>query len=369
MDTNIERIYPISSNRLLRLSAYLEENRIRIRALGPLAKVPAINAALGMLEGQIPVRADDKLYISTWVPPIPSRAFDRLRKSYLKSVVGIRTPDQVTISITEECPNRCMHCALPDSGQRLRLEPDTVKNVIGQVLELGTTLVIFDGGEPTLYKELPELVSSVDERGIATLFTSGAGFTGHLAKELKAAGLYAVNLSLDSPSPEEHDLIRGRSGAFRDAMRAARHALEADLLLDIYVVLRPDSIPVLQEFHRLARDLGADELTFFEIVPVGRWAGSKEAALSEDNLAMLERFVAISSEPRIFSVPSALKQFGCFAGQKWLHITPGGDVYPCACMPHVMGSIFREPVAKIWRRMGKLAYRGNKTCPMRKSGR
>jgi MoaA/NifB/PqqE/SkfB family radical SAM enzyme len=358
--------YTLASNPIFRVEAAVEDGRVRLRAAGPLARLPFVKSALRIADGQIPVMAKERLYLSTWFPPIPSRAFDRLVKSYLKSSLGIRTPDQVTISITEECPNRCLHCALPDSGHHHRLEPDEVEDVVDQVLDLGTTLVIFDGGEPATYRELPDLVRFVDDRAISTMFTSGAGFSAKLARELKDAGLYAVNVSLDSVSEAEHDRMRGRSGAFRDAMRAVENALDAGLFVDLYAVLRRDNVSEIEEFHRLAREVGAHELTFFEVVPVGRWADEKGSVLSEEDRAALDEFVMGASSPRVFSVPAAFREFGCFAGRNWMHITPEGDVYPCACLPMAVGNVRREPVKRIWRKMAKLPFSGSKTCPARK---
>ncbi len=360
------RSYSLYHNPLLRANAALEDGEVRVNVEGPLSILPGIRSAMGLIDGQIPAHADEKLYLSTWFPPIPSLAFNRLAQSQLKAQAGIRTPDQVTISITEECPNRCIHCALPDSGRKLRLLPKTVKDVIGQILDLGTTLVIFDGGEPALYRELPELVEAVDERAISTLFTSGAGFTAKLARRLKGAGLYAVNVSLDSPVPEEHDAMRGRHGVFNDAMNAVEAALQAGLLVDIYVVLRRENMRHLQEFHSLAKEKGAHELTFFEVAATGRWSGKERISLSKDDHRHLESFVSTSGPPRIFSVPEAYKLFGCFAGKSWMHITPAGEIYPCACLPERCGSIYQEPIRKIWQRMGRLPYGGSKTCPVRK---
>ncbi|HII07781.1 MAG TPA: radical SAM protein [Methanotrichaceae archaeon] len=357
--------YILASNPLFRAEAAVEDGRVRLRAAGPLAHLPFAKSALKIADGQIPVMAEDRLYLSTWFPPIPSRAFDRLVKSYLKSSLGIRTPDQVTISITEECPNRCLHCALPDSGHHHRLEPAEVEDVVNQILDLGTTLVIFDGGEPATYRELPDLVKCVDDRAISTIFTSGAGFTSKLARDLKEAGLYAVNVSLDSATEVEHDRMRGRSGTFRDAMRAVKNAQDAGLLVDLYAVLRSDNVTEIEEFHNLAQKVGANELTIFEVVPVGRWADKKGAILSEEDHALLERFVMGASSPRVFSVPSAFREFGCFAGRNWMHITPEGDVYPCACLPRVIGNIRKDPVKKIWHRMAKLPFLGSKICPAR----
>jgi MoaA/NifB/PqqE/SkfB family radical SAM enzyme len=357
--------YTLASNPIFRVEASVEEGRVRLRAEGPLARLPFVKSALEVADGQIPVMAGERLILSTWFPPIPSRAFDRLVKSYIKSSFGIRTPDQVTISITEECPNRCLHCALPDSGRHHRLEPDEVEEVVGQVLDLGTTLVIFDGGEPTTYRELPDIVRAVDDRAISTMFTSGAGFTERLAHDLKDAGLFAVNVSLDSTREEEHDRMRGRSGAYRDAMKAVRYAIDASLLVDLYAVMRKDNVSEIEEFHRLARDVGASELTLFEVVPVGRWADEKGSVLSEEDHAALDEFVSGAPPPRVFSVPAAFREFGCFAGRNWMHITPEGDVYPCACLPRAVGNVHREPVKKIWQKMAKLPFVGSKICPAR----
>jgi len=359
--------YPLYDSLLLKAEARVLEGRVKVDACGPLAHLPLIKSALQMFDGQLPANADsEKLCLSTWVPPIPSRAFSRLADSRICALLGRRTPDQVTISITEECPNRCAHCALPNSGNKLRLSPETVKDIIGQILDMGTTLVIFDGGEPALYRELPELVASVDDRAISTLFTSGAGFTAALARRLKEAGLYAVNVSLDSPIETEHDAMRGRKGVFSEAMQAVENALAAGLLVDLYVVLRRENMPHLHDFHELARRTGVHELTFFEVVCTGRWSERQNIALLPADHARLTDFVRNAGAPRIFSVPEVYKCFGCFAATSWMHVTPAGEVYPCSCYPESWGSIFAKPLKKIWRKMGAFPYKKSKICPMRK---
>ena len=363
----IDRSYPLYRSPLVRAEARLVEDRVKIKVSGPLAFLPAIKSSMNLFDGQLAVRAgSEQLSLSTWIPPLPSLAFDRLAKSRIRSLIGLRTPDQVTISITEECPNRCSHCALPNTGNKLHLAPDAVRSLIGQVLDMGTTLVIFDGGEPTLYRELPELVSYVDERAISTLFTSGAGFTSTLARQLEEAGLYAVNVSLDSPLEKEHDAMRGREGVFSEAMQAVKNALQAGLLVDIYVVVRRENLTHLQAFHQLARNIGAHELTFFEVVSTGRWSGREGLALTAAEHARLAEFVSGAGGPRIFSVPDAYRCFGCFAARSWMHVTPAGEVYPCSCYPQSWGNILNEPVKEIWQRMGRFPHKGEKICPMRK---
>ena len=369
MSLGSSRSYLLYRNPLLKAEARVQEGRVEVDIAGPLAHLPLIKSSMEMFEGQVAAYAGpERLSLSTWIPPLPGRAFDRLANSRLRAMLGLRTPDQVTISITEECPNRCAHCALPNSGNKLRLSPLVVRDLIRQILEMGTTLVIFDGGEPALYPELPELVRYVDDRAISTLFTSGAGFTAPLAKRLKEAGLYAVNVSLDSPVAEEHDAMRGREGVFREAMQAVENALQAGLLVDLYVVLRRENVSRCREFHDLAQRVGAHELTFFEVVSTGRWSDRVGLALTPGDHALLADFVlsARARAPRIFSVPDAYKRFGCFAARSWMHVTPAGEVYPCSCYPESWGNILLEPVKKIWQRMGRFPYQGSKICPMRK---
>lgn len=340
------------------------DGRISVRASGLLSHLPSAKSSLKMLDCQVPAHVGEQLYLSTWLPPVPSRAFDRLAASRMRAGLGWRTPDQITISILEDCPNRCLHCALPDSGRGLRLSPTQVQVIVDQALDMGTTLVIFDGGEPSLYDDLPTLVRGVGDRAISTMFTSGAGFSLELACRLKEAGLQAVNVSLDSPIPQEHDAMRGRKGAFADAMSAAESAISAGLLLDIYVVARRENLRHLAAFHALAARQGAHELTFFEVVPTGRFYGAVDEVLQPEDHDELHRFVAGAGAPRIFSVPEAYRHFGCFAGRTWLHVAPDGDVYPCACLPNSFGNVFYEPLADIWKRMGRV---GGGICPGRKA--
>lgn len=149
-------------------------------------------------------------------------------------------------------------------------------------------------------------------------------------------------------------------------MQTVHLARQAGLLVDLYVVLRRENMSHLQGFHELARRMGAHELTFFEVVCTGRWSERQNIALTQEDHARLADFVRNAGAPRIFSVPEAYKSFGCFAATSWMHITPAGEVYPCSCYPESWGSIFAEPIKKIWRRMGEFPYKKSNVCPMRK---
>lgn len=340
---------------------------------------------LEMFHEQAPaMQSEDTLFFSTWLPPIPGKVFDRLLLSYTKAFFGRATPDQVTISITEECPNRCIHCALPDTKNKAMLKPDEIKDIIHQVLDMGTTSIIFDGGEPLVYDGLERLISYVDpEQAISTIFTSGFGMTPEKARSLKAAGLHSINVSLDYPFEDEHDRIRGRDGVFKEALNAIKYAEDAGLLVDMYVVIAPHNIDHLDDFYSLALDCGVHELSMYEIVPTGRWLDHGKDMLSADDKVKLNEFKkrhdqnvkdikdnTIDSDTKIvrfFSIPHTMRTTGCFAGRKWIHVTPQGDILPCACIPLPYGNVDTEPIQSIWKKMRKDGVYNAKECLMRNS--
>ncbi|MFP4655317.1 MAG: radical SAM/SPASM domain-containing protein [Methanohalobium sp.] len=366
--------YSLYSNPAFKVYAVVEDGYVRIKTEGfasPILK-PIVSNMLGFFDGAKPAKVeDDHLIFSTWMPPIPSNAFSRLVSSQINAHFGRDTPEQVTISITEECPNKCVHCALPDTNNKKSLEPDKIKDVIDQCLQLGSTFIIFDGGEPLVYSGLEDLIQYVDSaRAITGLFTSGVGLSKQRACDLKEAGLDMLTVSLDSAKEHNHDLMRGRKGVFEEAMSAIRNSLEAGLLVNIYVVLTKRNIDELYDFYELAYDMGVHELSFFEVVPTGRWIDHESETLSHLDYEKFDRFVKHADTikgPRIFSVPHILEITGCFAGKKWLHVTPEGDVYPCACMPLPYGNIYKNSLKDVWDGLQKEKIFDANYCLMRNS--
>ncbi|ADE36201.1 Radical SAM domain protein [Methanohalophilus mahii DSM 5219] len=364
--------YDFYTNPFFKVYATVENGHVNMHTSGLASKAvkPLLSDMLYMFDGSKPALVNgDSLVFSTWMPPIPGRAFDRLVSSQMGYMRGKMVPEQVTISITEECPNRCLHCALPDTNNRTSLSPEIVKNAIDQCLEIGSTLIIFDGGEPLLYNGLEDLINYVDnEKAISGMFTSGVGLDFAKALALKEAGLNMLSVSLDSAFEANHDRMRGRTGVYRAAISAIENALDVGLMINIYVVISPSNIDELDDFYQLAKDMGVHEITFFEIVPTGRWFDHKDDLLSSRGMQKFNDFIERSNNmdgPRVFSVPHVLRKMGCFAGKKWLHITPEGNVSPCACIPISVGNIHEEKISRIWDRIRKDSVYKAKTCLMR----
>ncbi|MBC2698366.1 MAG: radical SAM protein [ANME-2 cluster archaeon] len=359
----------------IKLNANTENGKVQLvpeGTLSPVAK-PIVNRINKIFLEEKPISVDDKKIIfSSWAPPIPSTAFDRLISAQIASVLKRRVPDQSSIGITMRCPNKCIHCGAADIIADPELSLDEVNRVIDESIELGSYLISFDGGEPMLRHDLADMVRHVDKsRAIATSFSSGYGLTPEKAKELKAAGLYAVRISIDSPRQEEHERVRGRAGSYEDAMKGIDNTLAAGILADMFVVVSPDNIDELEDFYTLAENKGMHEMSLYEIIAVGRWLDHEDETIGPNDVDRLGRFQKEKNKlrdgPRITAFPFFMgpDMFGCFAGRRWVHITSGGDVLPCAYTPLKFGNIRDEPLKDIWKRMGKNYRKTPPSCLMR----
>lgn len=147
----------------------------------------------------------------------------------------VRIP-YVSLEITSKCNSRCKTCNVwkmqtkSNNQGKNELTRDEIYKIIIQLRKLGCQSIELHGGEPTLRKDLPELVAFSNQQSIATIFaTNGLNMSEELASDLVGAGLNEIRFSLDGPR-ETHNLIRGRDDAFERQMRTieAIHGADED---------------------------------------------------------------------------------------------------------------------------------------------
>ncbi|MHB9030399.1 MAG: radical SAM protein, partial [Candidatus Latescibacterota bacterium] len=164
--------------------------------------------------------------MNTHFPPYPSRSFENLIEHF--SHIGDareRRLFSVTLAVTNRCGYRCWHCYNAGRSQE-DLPLSLWGEVISGLTDMGAVMVTLSGGEPLLRDDLEDIVGMFDERTTLKLNTTGAGLSPERAAALKEKGLFALGVSLDSRTPEIHDTMRGKKGAFRNALRALRIASE-----------------------------------------------------------------------------------------------------------------------------------------------
>ncbi len=127
-----------------------------------------------------------------------------------------RSFEYLRLSLTDACNFRCIYC-LPNGYQKCNGQPDPlnideITNLTNVFARLGIWKIRLTGGEPTLRRDLVEIVERINGTpGIrrVTLTTNGYRLK-QLIEPLKNAGLSGVNVSVDSLDPLRFKKITGR---------------------------------------------------------------------------------------------------------------------------------------------------------------
>jgi cyclic pyranopterin phosphate synthase len=186
-----------------------------------------------------------------------------------------RVISYLRISVTDRCNFRCVYC-MPESGIEVlpRNELLTFEE-IARVVHVGSTLglrkIRLTGGEPTVRRDLPLLISMLRSiPGIEEIsMTTNAVRLEELAQPLKTAGLDRVNISLDTLHPE-----RAHALARRDMLPQVLRGIEAAVAADLTplklncVVMRGLNDDELCDL--VAFSAGRDaQIRFIEYMPMG----------------------------------------------------------------------------------------------------
>src|SRR4051795_4917421 len=200
-------------------------------------------------------------------------------------------PSTLVAELSYQCPLHCPYCSNPVDigGDRYRAELETEHwtRVFGQARALGVLQLALTGGEPMVRRDLDELVAAARAAGLySTLVTAGTLLTRERAARLKDAGLDHVQVSIQSPDPEENDRIAGNR-SFEKKIAAARAARALGLPLTINCVLHRQNLDRIEEILLLAEELGAQRLELANTQYYG-WAVVNQQALTPTR-AQLER--------------------------------------------------------------------------------
>jgi len=147
-------------------------------------------------------------------------------------------------TLGNECPYRCTHCYSMSARRKgMDLERWMVDRVVDQLHRLGVKTVNLGGNEPIFTTGmnirktlLPYIITSLRDKGIHVgLTTSGTSLIELERIDPEAlAALNDVDVSFDSPFPDEHNTNRG-APLYNMALRAldvcARHRLDHSIIM------------------------------------------------------------------------------------------------------------------------------------------
>ena len=216
---------------------------------------------------------------------------------------------KIYIRVTDHCDENCIFCNATEGNANIIGSRRVLRNLLARLPTGQLDQVIFTGGEPTLFKNLPELVGLVYERGARQIIlqTNGVRLAepGALEAYLPWRDRFGIGFSLHSseaalsdqmtgaatvptvPLSQRHDPARvglahsdelqprptTPSARFAAKIRAMDRCRELDIPFKITCVIMRPNLQQLPDMARWAADRYGDVLHRFHIsyaMPRGR---------------------------------------------------------------------------------------------------
>jgi len=275
----------------------------------------------------------------------------------------LSAPYRMDLAITYRCNNDCFHCYNARPRDYPELDSDHWRQIIERVWELGIPHVVFTGGEPTLRRDLPELVAYAQKTGlVAGLNSNGRRLSERaFVDQLVQAGLDHVQITLESHDPAIHDGIVRSQGAWRQTVAGIRNALDSPLYVMTNTTLLQQNAPFLEETLEFLADLGVPTVGLNALIYSGAGA-SCGSGLDPSELSPLlqlaKNAVQAHDQRLIWYTPTQYCHFdpmdldlgikGCTAALYNMCVEPDGAVIPCQSYYHPLGSLLTDPWDQIW---------------------
>ena len=181
-------------------------------------------------------------------------------------------PRLIFWEVTKGCNLRCIHCraTATELSSPNDLPLTKALNLIKQVSQSFLPILVLSGGEPLFRHDIFDLASYATSLGIrVALATNGTLVDKPMAHRILDSGVRRVSISLDGADASTHDAFRGISGAFDAALRGFRNLRELGMSLQINMTIARHNAHQLPAVLELAKEIGADALHTFLLVPVG----------------------------------------------------------------------------------------------------
>ena len=178
----------------------------------------------------------------------------------------------VVWNCTQRCNLKCVHCYAQsedlDYGGEMSTEEG--KAMIDDLAAYGAPVLLFSGGEPTLRKDLLELMRYAKDKGMRVVIsTNGTQITPEKAAAYADVGLSYVGVSLDG-GREAHDHFRGIPGSFDKAIEGIRNSRAAGIKVGLRMTINKRNWQDIGEIFDIMEAEDIPRACFYHLVYSGR---------------------------------------------------------------------------------------------------
>jgi radical SAM protein with 4Fe4S-binding SPASM domain len=294
------------------------------------------------------------------------------------TVKKIRPHAFARFHLTNRCQLECIHCYtgssphLPADGE---LATERWLQLVDEFADNGGQKILFTGGEALVHRGCIDIMRRARARKLeVTLFSNGILIPRHIEALAQCADI--VQISIDGPTAESHDHVRGE-GSFKKAMRAIRLLLDARITTRVSTTLMANNWDVFKrEFPSFVAQFEGTELGFrisYGAMSHGRGEGLDHSLDTDQTRLHVDKLLARvkTTENRAEGRNVVQKISGCGYAEQ-LVIAADGIVYPCHLLSGALGHVDDLPVAQITRYLERTAAafsvdhrKGCGTCDLR----
>lgn len=255
------------------------------------------------------------------------------KASSKRGIMLTRAPLKVFLEITGRCNLNCPGCYLEKRNREVDFSK--VKKLVDELSALGTRGIQLLGGEPTLFRKLPELCDYIKTRGMKVeIVSNGLCISDELIDKLKGK-IDLFGISVDGPRAV-HDKLRARN-SYDSALDSILRIARAGFNTRIVCSLSRLNYMYVREMRELVSDLSRKSgrkisLVFKLLVPPKNL--SSELRMEKAHKLELKRIFESENVPcNSFFVGFGKKGeysfFGCQGRRLSAVIDVDGNVFKC----------------------------------------
>jgi MoaA/NifB/PqqE/SkfB family radical SAM enzyme len=174
------------------------------------------------------------------------------------------------IKIGYSCNNNCIHCVISNNrkyaikilGRQDRTTQEYIREIT-QAKSNGYPTIIVTGGEPTIRKDITQLVNHAKKIGLNVIMQTNARMLSYKELAQKLAK-YDINytIALHGHTKQIHDQITRANGSFKQTVQAIKNLAELKQKIEGKTVISKKNYQHLKEMAQFFISLGVEKMNF-----------------------------------------------------------------------------------------------------------
>ncbi|MCD6247567.1 MAG: radical SAM protein [Candidatus Diapherotrites archaeon] len=162
------------------------------------------------------------------------------------------------------CNNNCRFCSIDFEKRRFNKSTAEIKQDILRAKQSGAEILGFTGGEPTIRKDIFELVEFAKKQGFRTvrIQTNGRMFASkEFTKRIIEAGANYFKFTINGHKAKIHDFLTQVPGSFEQTITGLKNVKALGRTVEVNILINKQNYKFLPQMVKFFIDLGISQFT------------------------------------------------------------------------------------------------------------